>query len=228
MKQVNGTATVAHELYAVIRERIVNGLYGQGMRLTEQQIAAEFNTSRTPVREALRQLTADGFLVFKPNSGTLVREWSTQQIHELFDLRVLIESEIALHAAEHIDDAGLSELTKVQDEIETRGADISEENTVRIGHLNRRFHALIAQASDSERLTSVLSNAIEQPIVQRTFRRYTVPQLERSFAHHRELLDAFRNRNGAWAKSIMTCHIHAAKFALLQDNPHADDNADTP
>lgn len=223
MKQVNGTATVAHELYAVVRERIVKGIYGQGMRLTEQQIAAEFNTSRTPVREAMRQLTADGFLVFKPNSGTMVREWTTQQIHELFDLRVLIESEIAHHAAEHITDAQLAELARVQDDIEAQGPDISEENTARIGHLNRRFHGLIAQASASERLTAVLSNAIEQPIVQRTFRRYTAPQLERSFSQHRELLDAFGARNGAWAKSAMTCHIHAAKFALLQGATPIDD-----
>ncbi len=223
MKQVNGTATVAHELYAVVRERIVNGVYGQGMRLTEQQIAAEFKTSRTPVREAMRQLTADGFLVFKPNSGTMVRAWTTEQIHELFDLRVLIESEIAHHAAQRIGEAQLAELVHVQDEIETQGADTSEENTARIGHLNRRFHGLIAQASASERLTKVLSNAIEQPIVQRTFRRYTVAQLERSFSQHRELLDAFGARNGAWAKSVMTSHIHAAKFALLQGATSTDD-----
>lgn len=222
MKQVNGTATVAHELYAVVRERIVKGIYGQGMRLTEQQIAAEFNTSRTPVREAMRQLTADGFLVFKPNSGSVVRSWTTQEIHELFDLRVMIESEIAYHAAVHIDDAKLSELARVQDDIEARGADISEENTARIGDINRRFHGLIAQASASRRLTAVLSNAIEQPIVQRTFHRYSILQLERSFSQHRELLDAFGARNGAWAKSVMTCHIHAAKFALLQGAPHLD------
>lgn len=223
MKQVNGTATVAHELYAVVRERIVNGTYGQGTRLTEQQIAAEFTTSRTPVREAMRQLTADGFLVFKPNSGTVVRAWSTQEIHELFDLRVLIESEIARHAAQHIEQAQLSELARLQDEIEAQGADTSEENTLRIGQLNRRFHGLIAQASESERLTAVLSNAIAQPIVQRTFRRYTVAQLERSFSQHRELLDALGARNGAWAKSVMSCHIHAAKFALLQSSTPIDD-----
>ena len=222
MKQTNGTATVAHELYAAVRERIVNGTYAPGMRLTEQHFAVEFNTSRTPVREAMRQLTADGFLVFKPNSGTAVRAWTTAQINELFDLRVLIESEIAHHAARHIDEQQLQALTELQDEIERNGADTSDENTIRIGQLNRRFHSLVAQASRSERLTSVLSNAIEQPIVQRTFRKYDARQLQRSFDQHRELIDAFRARNAEWAKSVMSCHIYAAKYALLQGEPEEE------
>lgn len=213
--------TVAARVYNAIKEQIIDGRCAPGSRLTEQFIAAEFKSSRTPVREAMRQLVADGFAVFKPNSGTVVRQWTKPQMSEIFDLRILIESEIAGLAARRISLQETDELTKLQHEIESGGADIGMENTVRIGPLNREFHRVIAQASQNERLVGMLANAIEIPIVQQTFRRYSSAQLARSFGHHRELIDAMRARNGDWAKSVMACHIHAAKHSLI-GNPAED------
>lgn len=222
MKQITGTATVAHQLHAIVKERIIDGTYGPGMRLTEQQMAAEFNTSRTPVREAMRLLTADGFVIFKPNSGTIVRTWSSAQIAEIFELRVLIEGEIAGHAARHIEPDEIAQLQALQDDIESGGPDPSEANAARIGRLNRDFHRVIAQASRHERLIATLANAIELPIVQRTFRTYTVDQLRRSFGQHRELIDAFQVHDAGWAQCTMSCHIHSAKHTLLRANEHHD------
>lgn len=212
--------TVSSRIYSAIKEQIIDGRYAPGARITEQNIAAEFKTSRTPVREAMRQLVADGFALFKPNSGTVVREWTAEQMREIFDLRVLIESEIAGHAAARISDADIGALARLEEEIEANGTDIHTENTSRLGRLNREFHRVIAQASQNERLVSMLANAIEIPIVQQTFRRYTAAQLARSFGHHRELIDAFRAHDSQWAKSVMACHIHSAKQTLLADSRH--------
>ena len=161
--------TVAARIYSAVKEHIIAGRYAPGERLTEQQIAAQFQSSRTPVREAMRQLVANGFVVFKPNSGTHVRQWSAEQIREIFDLRVLIESEIAGHAATRISADDIGVLLQLQDEIEAGPTDTGEENTARISRLNRQFHRVIAQASQNERLIAMLSNAIEAPIVQQTF-----------------------------------------------------------
>ena len=81
--------TVASRIYAEVRERIIDGRLPPASRITEQQVAGEFDTSRTPVREAMRQLAADGFVLFKPNSGTVVREWTAGQIHDIFQLRLI-------------------------------------------------------------------------------------------------------------------------------------------
>lgn len=224
--------TVASRIYSAVKQQIIDGRYVPGARITEQQVAAEFRSSRTPVREAMRLLVANGFAVFKPNSGTVVRDWSRAQMQEIFDLRVLIESEIASSAAQHITDAELAELIRLQDRIEAHGArtargrrrpvgtDGSLEPVESIGPLNREFHRLIARASRNERLAAMLASAIEMPIVQQTFRRYTRRQLERSFGHHRELIDAFAAHDAAWARSVMSCHIHAARQAMLADLPH--------
>jgi DNA-binding GntR family transcriptional regulator len=206
---------MAHQIYLVIKERIVDGCYGQGARLTEQQLALEFDTSRTPVREAIRRLAADGFVIFKPNSGTVVRRWSPEEIRQIFELRVLIEGEIAALAARHITAEEVDRLRGLQDEMEANGVDRSAANTARIGPLNREFHRLIAMASHSDRLVATLASAIEMPIVQRTFRTYSADELQRSFRQHREMIEAFAANDDGWARSIMGCHIHAAKHTLL-------------
>jgi DNA-binding GntR family transcriptional regulator len=207
--------TVASRIYQNIKDQIIEGRYRPGMRITEQNIAAEFNSSRTPVREALRVLAADGFLVFTPNSGTVVREWVPDQVRELFDLRSLIESEIAGLAAQKISSKDIDKLKALQDEIERHGALATTENANRISPINREFHQVIAQAGRNERLVLMLASAIEIPIVQQTFRRYSEKELRRSFSHHRELIDAFLARDSFWAKAVMSCHIHSAKHVLL-------------
>lgn len=209
--------TVAARIYGAIKEQIIEGRYSPGARITEQNVAAQFNTSRTPVREAMRQLVADGFALFKPGSGTVVRHWSPEEVRQIFELRVLIESEIAGNAAARITDEEIAQLARIQDDIESGGVDIGATNTARIAPLNREFHRIIAQASHNERLVSMLASAIEVPIVQQTFRRYSPQRLTRSFGHHRELIDALIARDSAWAKSVMSSHIHSAKQTLLGD-----------
>lgn len=215
--------TTASRIYSSIKEQIINGHYAPGERLTEQSIAAEFSTSRTPVREAMRQLVADGFADFKPNSGTSVRRWTPEQMREIFELRVLLESEIASQAATRISAADIATLQQLQDQIESRGADVSSDNTARISPLNREFHRIIAQASQNTRLVAMLASAIEVPIVQQTFRTYSPTQLARSFSHHRELMDTFRQRDAAWARSVMTSHIHSAKHTVISTHNHEPD-----
>jgi DNA-binding GntR family transcriptional regulator len=202
--------------YTHIKNRLIRGGFAQGARVTEQEIAEEIGASRTPVREAMRRLVAEGFFQFKPNVGPFVATWRKAEIVELFDLRVLVESAVAAAAAQRIGDEQVADLEKLQDEIEEGGVDIRVRNLERIGKLNRRFHQVIAEASRSRRLVSMLGNAIEQPVVQKTFSLYSKAELQRSFLHHRELIDALRARDPDWASDSMRCHVRAAKHAYVK------------
>lgn len=208
-------ANAADQAYAYVRERVISGDFAAGMRLTEWQIAGALGTSRTPVREAMRRLVGDGVLRFQPNHGTFVGSYSAKEIGELFDLRALLESEVAHAAARNISSEQVAQLKALQDRIEECGLDLGRKNIERIAALNRDFHRLVAQASDSPRMVNMLTNAIEAPVVQQTFGRYTAAQLQRSFHHHRELIDAFTARDGAWARDAMSCHVRAARFAMV-------------
>lgn len=207
--------TVANKIYQDIKEKIIEGTFSPGMRITEQGIAESFKSSRTPVREAIRGLAADGFLVVKPNSTTVVRGWEQEEIIELFTLRSMLESELAALAAVNMTGQEIQKLVFIQTEIERQGPDISAENTARISPLNRDFHQVIHHAAKSERLVDLLQHTIEVPIIQHTFRRYSAAEMARSFGHHRELIDAFDSRDVSWAKSVMNSHIRNAKRVLL-------------
>jgi DNA-binding GntR family transcriptional regulator len=130
----------------------------------------------------------------------------------------MLESEITALAAANIGAAEIAQLTGLQDELEARGCDLSPDNIERIAAHNREFHRVVAAASAKPRFVAMLANAIEMPIVQQTFRRYSAAQMARSFAHHRELIDAFRARDPAWARHVISCHIHAAKHARLDSD----------
>lgn len=205
----------SEQIYFSLKERLTAGEFKPGMRLTEEQLAGELGSSRTPVREALRRLVADGLLEFRRNYGTFVSALTTSDIGQLFDIRMTLESEVAAAAAASFSPVGISELTVIQDDIESAGADISISNLERINPLNRRFHKIISDEANNTRLANMLNNAIELPVVRQTLRRYTGEQLQRSFIHHRELIDAFSMHDSAWARNVMCCHVRSAKFALL-------------
>lgn len=207
--------TVASKIYQNIKEKIIEGTLSPGVRITEQGIAESFKSSRTPVREAIRGLAADGFLIVKANSTTVVRGWEQEEIIELFTLRSMLESELAAMAAINITPQDIQKLVLIQTEIERQGPNISAENTARITPLNRDFHQIIHCAAQSERLVGLLQNTIEVPIVQQTFRRYNPAEMARSFGHHRELIDALDSRDASWAKSVMNSHIRNAKRVLM-------------
>jgi len=209
------SSTSAGDAYEALKARLVRGDFRAGVRLTEEQLAAELRVSRTPVREALRRLVSDGLLRFVPNVGTFVASWSDEDIRDLFELRVLLESSIAGLAARRIGAPDIDALRRIQDQIEAHGPDISSDNLARIGGLNREFHRVVSAASGNSRMSEMLANAIEIPIVQQTFARYTPAQLARSFGHHREVIDAFAARDAEWARDVMSCHVRAARSARL-------------
>lgn len=215
MDQLVESSTAAHQAYRYIKERVISGQYTPGMRLTEEQLAREIGISRTPIREAVRLLMSDGFLLFTPNVGTFVRSWSAAEIAEIFDLRIVLEAEITRLAGLNITQADIDRMRQIQDRLESYSADSSIERLDHINRLNREFHRVIAEASRNTRLVNMLTNSIEVPIVQQTFRRYSPQQMARSLQHHRELIGAFSARDPDWAHDVMKCHIRAARHALL-------------
>ncbi|OVZ57993.1 hypothetical protein CDO44_16600 [Pigmentiphaga sp. NML080357] len=208
------------QAYAHVRNGILSGRYPEGARITEKEVAEALGLSRTPVREGIRLLVADGFLVLRPNAGATVRVWSAPEIREIYAARILVESELAALAAERMDARTLEELREIQDEMESRGPDVSPVNLDRISTLNRRFHALIYDAAGNSRLLGMRAKAVEIKVILGTRRSYDRERLARTFQHHRELIDAFTARDPAWARAVMHCHLRSAQFALLE-HPHA-------
>jgi len=201
--------------YRAIREGILAGTFAEGSHITARQLAEATGLSRTPVREAMRQLNAEGLITLIPNRGAFVARWTEAEIQQIYELRVLLESFAAKVAAERISDEQCEELKSLAAEMSRLVEDRPEDVNV-IAEVNDRFHKGVLEACGNPRLRDLLCAITEVPLQLSTFRRYSIEQLRRSASQHAELVSALLERDGDWAGAVMTAHIRSARHTLLQ------------
>lgn len=207
----------AERAYAAVREGILQGRYPAGARLTEQELARAAGVSRTPIREALRRLHAEGLVQFEPNHGAVVALFELEDAEEIFELRALLEPISARRAAERASPTTIAELRSLAEKQKAESTRRTGEYIVRIGELNDRFHKLVQAAAGSARLAKTLAGLIDAPLILRTFAQYTPTELLRSADQHLELVQSFDARDPIWAHSIMGAHILAGRATYLRN-----------
>lgn len=200
--------------YAVVRDGVITGRFPPGNRITEQEVALAAGVSRTPAREALRRLHQEGVVDFTPHQGAVVTEWSRKDVAEIFELRALLESHGAARAARLATEVQIAELRSLAEQQSVEAHERRPGYLDRIGEINSRFHFSLQQAAASPRLTRTLTVLLEAPLVVKTFRKYTPEHLERSAAHHLEIVQAIAARDPDWAASVMRSHILAAMRSM--------------
>jgi DNA-binding GntR family transcriptional regulator len=210
-------ARAADQAYDWIRSGIVGDDLAPGSHLREEEIAERIGCSRTPVREAIRRLAAEGLVEFVPNRGAHVAAWSDRDLAEIFDLRAVLEGFAARLAARRADPDVVAHLTALADEMEALAASRARDRVDRISALNSGFHAAIVEAADNRHLAQLVAGLVQVPLVHRTFRRYDEEELQRSMGHHRELITAIARGDVNWAGTAMRSHIYAARAALGVD-----------
>lgn len=206
-------AEAVERAYQAIRGGIVAGTYPGGAHLRAADLAESLGVSRTPVREALRRLHAEGLVNFRANHGAFVSSWSRADLDEVFGLRAHLESYAADLAATALSPAGIDELARLAEAMSELVARQRPDFVDALIEANSRFHRIITEAAAHPRLAAMIATVVEAQLVTRTFQFYTREALERSMAHHHELVAAFRVRDGRWAASVMTSHVHAAHHA---------------
>lgn len=202
------------QAYQTVRDGIISGQYPPSSRITEQEIAEAAGVSRTPVREALRRLHAEGLVEFQANHGAVVTDWSDADADEVFELRAMLESHGAARAALNATPAQRQELRDLAEEQHRHSLERGEGHLERIGELNSRFHRRLQEAANSPRLARALAALLEAPLIMKTFIKYRPQDLERSAVHHLELVRALEAGDPDWAASVMRSHILAARGAL--------------
>jgi DNA-binding GntR family transcriptional regulator len=206
-------STESERAYAAIGELIRSGAYAAGDPLRESSIATRIGVSRTPVREALRRMAAEGTVEFEPNRGATLALLSPADVDHLFDLRALLEPYGARLAAGRRTAAHLERLEELY---ERMSLEESVNDLDAISELNTRFHHEILEAADAPIVRDTVGVVTRRSIVRSTFGRYTPSQHVRSQQHHRDLIDALRAGNASWAESTMRAHIEAGREAYDQ------------
>ena len=208
-------ATAWEQAYLTLRRGLADGTYPPGSHLREEELAAQLGVSRTPVREAVRRLDAEGWLRVVPNQGAFAAEWSITDIKEIFDLRALLESHAAEHAAMAADRRGLGEMEAACDEAEAAlpGGDVAALEAV--SDANVRFHRALWDMSGQGRCRTVLHSLAVPPMVLQNFRNFDAAGLRRSLDQHREMITAIAAGDAAWAGAVMRAHVQAGRAVFL-------------
>jgi DNA-binding GntR family transcriptional regulator len=201
--------------YVSIRDDILSGRIKPGERLREEELTRRIGVSRTPVREALRRLEADGFTIVQPNRGASVPIYSRRDIDEIYGLRALIEGHAARRAATRITPEQIDELARLNDAMRAMPppdapGDPSPRHLDRVT-LNHAFHRIILEAADNRRLSAMVSQLARVALSARTFARYSAADEARAIENHDELIRALRAGHPDWAEATMRSHVHNAR-----------------
>lgn len=219
----------SEKAYNEIRAFLLGGSVKPGAQVTEERLAEIAGVSRTPVREAMRKLETEMLLVRSASKRIFVADWSRDDIDEMFTLRQMLEVHAANRAAARISTEQIDHLERMNHELHA-AVECSPPDIVRFLDANRMFHQIITDAAQSPRLSQVLSMLVEQPIVLRTARHYSIKDLKQSARDHDELIAAFRAGDTSWAEAVMGSHLRRAfhTFAdaaeLVNDAAPANDD----
>lgn len=196
-----------------IRQAIIDGTFSSGERLMEIQLADEMGVSRTPVREAIRKLELEGFVVMIPRRGTYVADISIRDITEIYEIRTCLDVLSAGLAAERITDEELEALNRLLVEI---GQYIAENNMEKIVEADTAFHDILYQASRNERLRSIINNLREQLTGIRGRSMSYPGRLVETMDEHRALVDSIAARDVERAQNAARVHIENAEHTLMK------------
>lgn len=192
------------QIFEKIRQDIMDGKYKKGDSLIEQKLAEEFGVSRTPVREAMRQLEFDGLVKSIPNRGVFVNGITHQDIKDIYQIRQRIEGLAAVWAVQKMTEDEMEELQNIYDLMEFY---TEKGNINKVAELNTHFHEVIFKAAKSKFLKNTLINF--QAYIQ--WARHASIKIEgraqAALKEHKAIVEAFRKKDESLAERLIMEHV---------------------
>lgn len=208
-----GPRTLAGALVEEIRQGILSGRYRAGTQLRQDALAEDFSVSRIPVREALFQLEAEGFVKIVPQKGAVVSELSRQEINDIFELRILLEPRLLLASAPKLADQDFEWIVARH---EAYVEAISSRAVHAYGRMNADLHLSLYHHADMPRTQQIVLALLQ------TSERYTriqlsnVEAMHRAMAEHAELISLCRSGQFERAGHFLADHVSAVRDDLMK------------
>jgi DNA-binding GntR family transcriptional regulator len=214
----SGVTSVAVAVLDAIRQAITAGQLEPGHRYFENELAAELGVSRTPVREAVRSLAAQGLVVNTEGRRGFVVVDPRHDIAVVYEIRKRLEGLAARLAANHITVPQLQNLDAISEDMRSMiDAGEIEANRERFAELNTAFHTAINAASGSARLVALIEQLAPIYRSRRLVSYYSTETLRNSHASHQEILQALWKRDGDLAERLTHGHIGHGQHFMLSD-----------
>jgi DNA-binding GntR family transcriptional regulator len=203
--------TAYEYVLGVLRRAILNGELKTGSRLVQAELAAMLDVSTTPVREALRDLATEGLVQFDAHRGAIVSELSSDDVHDIYEIRMVLEPLAMRQAVPNISEALIARLRKLHESM------LAEPHSVDWVDRNRVFHMAVYEASASPRLAAIIRNLQDASVMYIGASLQHKPELREEANHdHSEILDALENRDVEAAVKALEDHLRTSIDAYDQ------------
>ena len=216
-QEVTDKYSLRGRVFHKLREDILNGKYKENEELREVAIGEELGVSRTPVREAFRQLELEGLIQIVPNKGAYVTGITAKDVKDIYMIRSSLEGMCARLATEHITPEQLEEL---EDNVYIASFHASKGHMEQMTELDNRFHHILYEACDSKMLQNLLQD-FHQYVIR--IRKKTLSTKERGIAsneEHRQIMEAIRAGKPEEAERLATCHMNNAYDNMVKNGLH--------
>ena len=213
-----GNGSIQARVIAEMRRRIISGDLPPDVNLSELALAEEFGVSRTPVREAFKQLQTEGLVEIRPRVGTFVTTPSRREITELFEMKELLEGAAARLLAQR---GRVPELDRLEENLREADAAVQRDDTARYAELVQEFHDLLIVGSDNRKLEAhyrTLMNQLAYPRLVTTSLSQPGRPAQSDQEHHR-VVELIAAKDGDSAERVMREHVRASRQAVLARLP---------
>ncbi|MDL9945121.1 GntR family transcriptional regulator [Gordonia sp. ABSL11-1] len=209
-----GNGSIQARLVTEIRRRIIDGKVLPGVNISELALAEEFGVSRTPVREAFKQLQTEGLIEIRPRVGTFVTAPSRREVTELFEMKELLEGAAARLLAQR---GRVPEVEQMEENLREADAAVARNDRARYAELVEEFHNLLIVGADNKKLEAhyrTLMNQLAYARLVHTSLSQPGRALQSDREHHR-VLELIVAKDGDSAERVMREHVRASRQALL-------------
>ncbi len=211
--RIDNHLTLRERIVSTIRSAIVNGQLRPGTRIAEPELAEKFGISRTPIREAFRQLESEGFISVIPRKGAIVASFSAQDVSNFYDLKMILEGYAAKTATMLLSESEITRMETLNRQMELASG---KKDLRRVLELHNEFHDIFLRACGNEKLHQIVQNMVMQ--FQRFRMILAMPgKVEGSIEQHVEIIDAFRKRDPALAEKLIQRNALYGKKILLKE-----------
>lgn len=199
-KPIERHQTLREKILENIRDAILKGTLKAGERVSEPDLAERYGISRTPIREAFRQLESEGYLTVVPRKGAVVTSLSERDVEEFYSIKSILEGYAARLAAEKLTEKELDRLQSINDRLR-RLATAGDVKT--FFRIHNEFHELFIKASGNEKLLELIQQLLKKFDRLRVASLSLPGRMEISVQEHEKIIEAFKNHDGDTADRLV-------------------------
>lgn len=213
--------TLREKILENIRDAILKGDLKPGERVSEPDIAERYGISRTPIREAFRQLESEGYLTVIPRKGAVVAKHSEKDIEEFYSIKSVLEGYAAQLAAERMTPKDIDKLEAINNRLEK----LSKSKDVKtFFRAHNEFHEYFIRAAGNKKLHELIQQLLKKFEYLRIASLSLPGRMEISVQEHKKIIEAFRNNDGLTADLLVRKNAAYGGQVLLQSKNEQDDN----